>query len=504
MSIRLKLGIVYIACVLFSAFVLVSTVVVGTGKYTQQVVEAIIGDDAIDKAVVEVVDILAEIKYTEDYEPERLITEEYVKDIDQRLQFFNSSLVVVHEDNYYTELDIPNATLEKYLIKLDELKELDDESYKEMYETNDVAPHRGFTSFEYNEYTYTFFDYTFELDDNEVIYYILTDVTSVEQMNVFVKRGLGVSIFVLILLMTMPLILLIQHSLIKPLKKLQHGANQIAKGNLEFELKAKTGDEVGQVIRSYEKMRYELKKSIEQQVKYENNRKELISSISHDLKTPMTSIKGYVEGILDGVANTDEKRERYLKVIHQKSLDMDRMIDDLFTFSKLDLNKLPFEFIIINMELFLRDYLEEVEMEYNDDAAFEFTYLNHGKTDPLVNVDLIQIRRVLQNLIQNSVKYNDSIEKKVGISLINDKNYVDIEVKDNGIGMNAEDVEHAFETFYRSDASRNTDTGGSGLGLAIVKHIVEEHKGKIKVVSSKDNGTVITLRLNKDTIQEEY
>jgi histidine kinase len=324
------------------------------------------------------------------------------------------------------------------------------------------------------------------------------DVTEVVDFNAEVRRGIGVAILLLIVLMTLPLILLTQKSIIKPLKELDKGAQEIGQGNLEFKLYSKSNDEMGKVIRSYERMRQELKASIDRQVQYENNRKELISSISHDLKTPMTSIKGYVEGILDGVANTPEKQERYLKVIHQKSLDMDRMIDDLFTFSKLDLKKLPFEFTYINMERFIRDYVQEAAIEYSEVGKVELTYTNNSATSPVANIDALQIRRVLQNLVQNSFYYNDSAQKKVEIILENNDDTISIAVKDNGIGMVEEELKQVFTIFYRTDMSRNTKTGGSGLGLAIVKQIIDGHHGKIKAASSKGRGTKITMIFNKE------
>ena len=383
MSIRLKLLITYVLCVLLSAGVLVLSIFAGVGRFAKQISDIVLDESTPDQVFVEVMDVMAEIKHAEKYEPETLIDVEFIEAIDKRLSAISSSLVVVYKDDWIVVDDYPEDLLRRNLYPSDNHEE-------------------GFVM---NGYHYVFTNFTFTIDQEPVLYYVLMDVTEVVDFNAEVRRGIGVAILLLIVLMTLPLILLTQKSIIKPLKELDKGAQEIGQGNLEFKLYSKSNDEMGKVIRSYERMRQELKASIDRQVRYENNRKELISSISHDLKTPMTSIKGYVEGILDGVANTPEKQERYLKVIHQKSLDMDRMIDDLFTFSKLDLKKLPFEFTYINMERFIRDYVQEAAIEYSEVGKVELTYTNNSATSPVANIDALQIRRVLQNLVQNSFYY---------------------------------------------------------------------------------------------------
>ena len=478
MSIRLKLLITYILCVLLSAGILVISIFAGVGRFAKQMSEVVFDEQAPDQVFVEVVDIIAEIKQVEKYEPETLVDTNFIKEIDKRLSAISSSLVVVYNDIWMSADNYPEETLRTHLSQ-----------------KNDEE-------FIMNGKYYVSTDFQFILNDEPVIYYILLDLSEFIDFNAEVRKGIGVGILFLIILMTLPLIVLIQKSIIKPLKQLDKGAKEISQGNLEFQLSSKANDEMGKVTRSYERMRQELKKAIEKQVQYENNRKELISSISHDLKTPMTSIKGYVEGILDGVANTPEKQERYLKVIHQKSLDMERMIDDLFTFSKLDLKKLPFQFEKVNAEIFIRDFVQEAAIEYSEIGTVKLTYINQSNRPAMVKMDSIQIRRVIQNLMQNSFNYNDADNKKVDIILENREDAVCIAVKDNGIGMVEEELKQVFNIFYRSDASRNTKTGGSGLGLAIVKQIIDGHDGKIKAASSKGVGTQISIILSKENMDE--
>lgn len=515
MSIRIKLIIIYIVCTLFSAGIIVVSLFAGVGNYMRQVTDAIIENSEIDEAIIEVIDLIADLKQAEEYNPEKLINSAYMEEINDRLQFFNSSLIVLHKDTYYKYINIEDQVLRDNLIpydsrinndsRFDDDSKIDDDSRFDDFEfarDNYDLKQREYSRMDVGNKRYNYIEYTFDINDEEVVYFILTEITTIKNLHESIRAVVSIVILILVFITTLPIVIVIQKRIIRPMKELEKGAKEIGEGNLEFELKAKSNDEIGRVVKSYEKMRMELKKSIEKQVAYENNRKELISSISHDLKTPMTSIKGYVEGILDGVANTKEKQEQYLKVIHQKSLDMDRMIDDLFTFSKLDLQKLPYEFVNINMETFIREYSEEAMLEYEKVAKIGFEIRSNSTSEPIVSIDRLQIRRVLQNMIQNSLKYNESEIKKIDLIIINNIDHIELTVKDNGIGMNEEEVKHAFQIFYRSDASRNTKTGGSGLGLAIVKQIIDGHNGSISIQSSKTSGTAITIKLAKEIISE--
>jgi len=507
MSIRLKLIITYIFCVLISTAVIVISIFAGTTRFMGKVAEEIIENSAIDEAVLEVIDILAEIKQAQDYNEELLLDKDYLIEIDDRLGFFNTGLVVFYNDEFINLTDIPSGNELYDNLSLSLSSQDRTEGFNTNVQNNEDAgiektrlksrSNERINSFELDGKSYSFFDYTFTVDEELLVYFFITDITGVKSINTTIMNGVMGAVLVLVILMILPIILLIQKDIIKPLKSLNYGSNEIIKGNLDFKLKVKSKNEVGKVIHSYEKMRIELKKSIEKQVEFENSRKELISSISHDLKTPMTSIKGYVEGILDGVANTEEKRDRYLKVIYQKSIDMDKLIDDLFIFSKLDLKKFPFEFRVTKMEKFIRDISEEIKMEYEEEAIINLTVINNSDMEALANIDVQQMKRAINNLVQNSVKYNESEHKQIAITYTNNNDDVSITIADNGIGMTEEELKKAFDMFYRSDDSRNTKTGGSGLGLAIVKQIILEHKGTINAKSSKTKGTSITVKLGK-------
>ncbi|SMP02929.1 hypothetical protein SAMN06265361_101389 [Laceyella tengchongensis] len=286
---------------------------------------------------------------------------------------------------------------------------------------------------------------------------------------------------------------LVSRSVIRPLNHLERVANRIKEGELDFRIAPMARDEIGRVASAFEEMRSKLKDSVEQQVQTEQSRKEMVSSISHDLKTPITSIIGYVEGIRDGVANTPDKVEQYLATIASKARYMDRMIDELALFSKLDLKQAPFSFQSIHLQAYLRDVLEERAVDL---AKAGFVVRHDWPSEPIyVWADPEKLARVLGNVLDNSVKYGDKEEKWLAVNITCGDDMATIEMKDNGAGIELPSLSRVFERFYRAEPSRSSQTGGSGLGLAIAKQIVEGHGGRIWAVSEKSKGTSIFFTL---------
>ncbi len=295
-------------------------------------------------------------------------------------------------------------------------------------------------------------------------------------------------------------------SIVRPVNRLRLATNNIKHGNFDFEMPRSTNDEIGDVCRDFEEMRIILKQTAQDKIKSDIEEKELIRNISHDLKTPLTSIKGYIEGILDGVANTPEKQEKYLRTIANKVNDMDRLIDELTLFSKLDTNRIPYVFDNINLKWYFDDLCDEIGIDM-DAAEVELVYRCHIKKDIYVAIDVEQMKRVVNNIISNSIKYKDSSRKCViSIDVYDEGEYAHIILNDNGKGIGTKELPHIFERFYRTDSSRNSSQGGSGIGLAIVKRIIEDHKGKIWAESVEGEGTTMHICLKtskgKDTFKE--
>ena len=295
------------------------------------------------------------------------------------------------------------------------------------------------------------------------------------------------------------LIIWIYRAVSVPLQKLQKAARNIKEGNLDFEIKAENDDEIGQLCRDFEEMRLRLKVQAEEKVAFDRENKELISNISHDLKTPITAIKGYVEGIMDGVADTPEKMDRYVRTIYNKTNEMDHLINELTFYSKIDTNRIPYTFSKLNVEDYFSDCAEEVGLEL-ETRGIQLCYANYVDKDVLVIADGEQIRRVIHNIISNAIKYMDKQNGMKGIIQIRVKDvgdFVQVEIEDNGKGIASKDLPYIFDRFYRTDVSRNSSKGGSGIGLSIVRKILEDHGGKVWATSREGIGTIMYFVLRK-------
>ena len=304
------------------------------------------------------------------------------------------------------------------------------------------------------------------------------------------------AIIIVILVVTAALLMLwIYAGISVPLNKLRNATHKIAEGNLNFTMEVTGEDEISDLCRDFEEMRKRLLESTEQKLEYDQESKELISNISHDLKTPLTAIKGYVEGIMDGVADTPEKMDRYIRTIYNKTNDMDRLINELTFYSKIDANRIPYTFNKINVKNYFEDCVEEMGIEL-ESKGFAFSYKNEVGDDVEVIADAEQIKRVINNIVSNSVKYMDKSDPRIDIRVKDVGDFVQIEIEDNGRGIGTKELPNIFERFYRADASRHS-AGGSGIGLSIVKKIIEDHGGKIWASSTLGKGTVMYFVLRK-------
>ena len=300
------------------------------------------------------------------------------------------------------------------------------------------------------------------------------------------------------------LTLWVYRSILSPLNKLQEATKKIKNGNLDFTLDVDADDEIGQLCNDFEEMRLRLKENAEEKIQYDKESKELISNISHDLKTPITAIKGYVEGIQDGVASSPEKLDKYIRTIYNKANDMDRLIDELTFYSKIDTNKIPYTFSKINVGQYFKDCIDEVGLDM-ESRGIELGYFNYVDEDVVIIADAEQMKRVINNIIGNSVKYLDKKKGIINIRIKDVGDFIQVEIEDNGKGIAAKDLPNIFDRFYRTDSSRNSSQGGSGIGLSIVRKIIEDHGGRIWATSKEGIGTEVhfVLRKYQEVIQDE-
>ncbi|MBR6389904.1 MAG: HAMP domain-containing histidine kinase [Lachnospiraceae bacterium] len=290
-----------------------------------------------------------------------------------------------------------------------------------------------------------------------------------------------------------------------PVSQLNIALQKVAEGDLNYQLDPEQYSDKGEIYtmyRNYEDMRLRLKESQDEMMEHEHANRELISNISHDLKTPITSVKGYVEGIMDGVADTPEKMDRYIRTIYNKANDMDKLINELTLYAGIDTNRIPYDFHRLNIADYFGDCVEEVGLDL-DSRNIRLNYSNITAPDTMIIADPEQMKRVINNIISNSVKYIDKPDGVIDIRILDEVDSVRIEIEDNGKGIAPKDLARIFERFYRTDSSRNSSQGGSGIGLSIVKKIIEDHGGYIWATSKEGEGTCIHFVLRKYVEPEE-
>lgn len=290
---------------------------------------------------------------------------------------------------------------------------------------------------------------------------------------------------------------IISRQILIPLEELNEATKNIAEGNLDYEIEYSGNNELGKFCEAFETMRLRLKKSLEKQSLYENNRKELIASISHDLKTPITSIQGYIEGLIDGIYKDEETFEKYLRIIRDKTLKLNHLIDDLFYYSKLELDKLNVKTKEYNSRVVFNEMLKPLKLEFEE--IDQKLIVNKPIPEVKISIDKKRIGQVIDNIIKNAREFMDK-EGVVEISFAEDGEYFSVYISDNGLGIREKDKKYIFEKFYRGEKSRSRKFGGTGLGLAICKEIIKAHQGEIGVESTRGKGSTFYFKLPKKRI----
>lgn len=279
----------------------------------------------------------------------------------------------------------------------------------------------------------------------------------------------------------------------RPIEALKNGVEEIARGNYDVTVKCDLNNEIGLLVASFNEMARKLGESERIKSEYEKNRKSLVVNISHDLKTPITSLQGYVEAILDGDV-PPENKEKYLRIIHRNIIYVNKLIDDLFLFSKLDLQKLDFHFENVPIRAFMGDLTEELGLELAE-RQVRLEYVDQMEKDLTVPLDRKRVHQAIRNIISNALKYGPEEGLVIRAGLSKQGESACIEISDNGPGIPADKLPHIFERFYRIDYERTKDLTGTGLGLAIARELVEAHGGKVTAASEEGKGTVFTITL---------
>lgn len=277
----------------------------------------------------------------------------------------------------------------------------------------------------------------------------------------------------------------------RPLDTLVAGVERIERGDLDTPIAYTGADEFKSACDAVDRMAARLKLSLEDEQRRTQSRKELIAGMSHDLKSPLTSIRAYSEAIRDGVAATPEMRQRYIETVCRKEQEIESMVNRLFAFSKLDLSELPLEMHALDAKSVIdgaaEDYIGQIEL---NDA---------GLTGCRVYADETQLWRITQNILENSIKYSgrERVSMEISAAEETEAGTVTLRFSDNGQGVDETQLPRLFDVFYRADPARERGKEGSGLGLAVVRRAAEEMGGSACAQKSAQGGLCIAVTLKK-------
>lgn len=290
-----------------------------------------------------------------------------------------------------------------------------------------------------------------------------------------------------------------EREIISPVKGLSQSLKSVADGDYDICISDEGIGEIKTLCETAEDLRLRLKDEVLKAEKAEDDRKFLISSVSHDLKTPVAAVRGYLEGIRDHVADTKEKREKYIKSAIERLDTVKTMIDDLMLYSRLDSEKGEYDIITVELTEYLSDFAAEEEALFSSEGKKLFF---HGCTERVsADIDPEKFGRAIRNITQNAKKYIESGTGRVDIFLRKVRSNAVIEIRDNGIGLEPHELQKIFDRFYRASEARTSD-GSVGLGLAICKRIVEDLGGKLWATSKKGEGTAFMISLAAKASEE--
>lgn len=262
------------------------------------------------------------------------------------------------------------------------------------------------------------------------------------------------------------------------------------------------------ILMAFYKRRYD--KRLEQleiqrgreQDEFEMMLRETLGNISHDLKTPLTAIRGYSQGILDGVAATPERMNKYVTTIRNKAVDMAGLVDELSLFAQIYKKDIQYQLREVEVNEYISRCMDNLSLDL-ETRNIDFLYRNDVKKGTYLFIDEEKVKRVFYNIVGNASKYIQTDAGLIYIHAEEKDDVVWIRIEDNGAGMEKSEIPFIFDRFYRTDSSRNSKTGGSGLGLAIAKKVIEDHGGQIYAESEKGKGTKISFSLPKKVDEKQ-
>jgi len=284
----------------------------------------------------------------------------------------------------------------------------------------------------------------------------------------------------------------VSRSITSPISDMKDIAHRIAKGDFSKKVSIKSKDELGELAKSLNTMADELQHKIENLKRMDRVRTDFVANVSHELKSPLTLITGYIETLEDKAINDSEKARKFISIIKEHADRLGNIVDDLLSLSELELSKDSLE----KVEFDLRNLLDDIILGFGHALAAKQQSLDRSSqgSNFVIKADRDRVEQVFVNLIDNAIKYTKE-SGRILVSLLEQDSVVIVTVEDNGIGIPKEHLARVFERFYRVDKARSRELGGTGLGLGIAKHIVLAHNGKIHIESEINKGTKVFVTL---------
>lgn len=301
-----------------------------------------------------------------------------------------------------------------------------------------------------------------------------------------------ISPFLYIVVFTLVFSRIFTDNINKPLQFLMDASHKISQKDIDFEIDYHAKNELGRLCDAFSEMKEELKKSLSAQWKMEQERVEMVESLAHDLKSPLSVISIYTESLMNANISSDEKSGRYLAVIKQNADKSSALVKQMQYTSDLERADVQLHLVPVKLSTFLKQKVHHYELQARQKGVDMVIKIQDELQIPIL-IDADKLERILDNIVSNSLRYTPT-GGRISISVKVEKENIFYEIYDSGSGFSQKDIEKAFDKFYRGDEARTSIDGHSGLGLYIVKKLVEQLDGSIKVYNTESGGACVAFR----------
>ncbi|USG65813.1 HAMP domain-containing histidine kinase [Brevibacillus ruminantium] len=283
--------------------------------------------------------------------------------------------------------------------------------------------------------------------------------------------------------------------LLMPLERMSQAARKIAEGDLDVQLPQSTIREVAEVRDGFEVMVNGLQSAHQKQAELEEERRFVIAAVAHDLRTPLFALRGYLDGLEQGIARTPEQAAKYVAVCKEKSAQLDRLVEDLFAFTKIEYRETELSENTADLHDIVQKSIDSLEPQAQQKHISILAH--YGMDDCVIRGDAHLLERAISNLLDNAVRYTPAYGR-ILVQCRRKEDRAAFTIRDSGPGFGPEELRRIFEPLYRGEQSRNRATGGAGLGLTISQRIIHRHGGELVAGNHPDGGAILTVWLPAD------